>query len=104
MAKIYLIRHGQASAGAENYDVLSPHGKVQAERLSAYFKNKGVFFDKIFTGPLERQKDTALHFNSFLQTHNISIKEPQILEGLREHEGPLGFKQDLPRLMALLNK
>lgn len=33
MATIYLIRHGQASFGAENYDKLSPLGERQASIL-----------------------------------------------------------------------
>ncbi|HCT4576619.1 TPA: histidine phosphatase family protein, partial [Pseudomonas aeruginosa] len=33
MGSIYLIRHGQASFGADDYDVLSPTGIRQAEIL-----------------------------------------------------------------------
>ena len=33
MGSIYLIRHGQASFGADDYDVLSPLGVRQAEVL-----------------------------------------------------------------------
>ncbi|EXF47276.1 phosphoglycerate mutase family protein [Pseudomonas sp. BAY1663] len=36
MGSIYLIRHGQASFGAENYDVLSPLGYRQSEALGDY--------------------------------------------------------------------
>ena len=32
MPVIYLIRHGQASFGAENYDALSDHGWEQSRR------------------------------------------------------------------------
>ncbi|MCH1491392.1 MAG: histidine phosphatase family protein, partial [Luminiphilus sp.] len=31
MASIYLIRHGQASFGSDNYDQLSPVGQRQAD-------------------------------------------------------------------------
>ena len=39
MTTIYLIRHGQASFGAESYDKLSEKGELQAQRLGQYFKN-----------------------------------------------------------------
>ncbi|MEK9990253.1 MAG: histidine phosphatase family protein, partial [Halieaceae bacterium] len=31
MASLYLIRHGQASFGSDNYDQLSPLGQRQAD-------------------------------------------------------------------------
>ena len=37
MTTIYLIRHGQASFGAESYDKLSPNGELQAKLLGQYF-------------------------------------------------------------------
>ena len=38
MTTIYLIRHGQASFGAESYDQLSPNGELQAKLLGRYFE------------------------------------------------------------------
>jgi broad specificity phosphatase PhoE len=58
MGILYLVRHGQASFGAENYDVLSELGYRQAVRLGEYFKYKGVVFDAALTGTLSRQKQT----------------------------------------------
>lgn len=37
MTTIYLVRHGQASFGAESYDKLSPNGELQAKVLGQYF-------------------------------------------------------------------
>jgi broad specificity phosphatase PhoE len=59
MSVIYLIRHGQASFGQENYDRLSELGVQQAEFLGGYFSNTGVRFDSVYSGSLERQIDTA---------------------------------------------
>ena len=39
MTTIYLIRHGQASFGAESYDKLSATGEQQATVLGQYFQN-----------------------------------------------------------------
>jgi broad specificity phosphatase PhoE len=58
MGTLYLVRHGQASFGADDYDVLSPLGHRQAVRLGEYFKTKGITFDAALTGTLQRQIST----------------------------------------------
>ena len=58
MGTLYLVRHGQASFGADDYDVLSPLGHQQAVRLGEYFKTKGITFDAAMTGTLQRQIST----------------------------------------------
>ena len=58
MGNLYLVRHGQASFGADNYDVLSPLGMQQAVRLGEYFKSQGLVFDAALTGTLQRQIST----------------------------------------------
>lgn len=59
MGSIYLIRHGQASFGAKNYDVLSPLGFRQAAALGDYFNELDLRFDRCISGELKRQQDTA---------------------------------------------
>ncbi|TBU84806.1 histidine phosphatase family protein [Phytopseudomonas dryadis] len=59
MGSIYLIRHGQASFGADDYDVLSPIGIRQAEVLGAYLAETGLQLDHAISGDLLRQKHTA---------------------------------------------
>ena len=58
MGTLYLVRHGQASFGADDYDVLSPLGQRQAVRLGEYFKSRGVAFEAALTGTLNRQVQT----------------------------------------------
>jgi len=58
MGTLYLVRHGQASFGADDYDVLSSMGHRQSVRLGEYFKYKGVTFDAALTGTLNRQIQT----------------------------------------------
>jgi broad specificity phosphatase PhoE len=58
MGNLYLIRHGQASFGAEDYDNLSELGHQQAEQLGAYFKQKNMQFDAVITGTLRRHTQT----------------------------------------------
>ena len=59
MAELYLIRHGQASFGAANYDKLSDLGHQQARWLGEYYKHQGLDFGHIVTGDMVRQQETA---------------------------------------------
>lgn len=59
MGSIYLIRHGQASFGADDYDVLSPIGVRQAEVLGQHLASLGVRLDRCISGSLRRQQHTA---------------------------------------------
>jgi len=59
MSRITLIRHGQASFGAENYDQLSDLGRSQAAALGEYFLSQQIKFDKIIHGSMSRQMETA---------------------------------------------
>jgi broad specificity phosphatase PhoE len=80
MGTLYLIRHGQASFGADNYDNLSALGRQQSVRLGEYFKYKGVTFDAALTGTLKRQLQTFAG----------------ICEGLGEGEGKGASLEALP--------
>jgi broad specificity phosphatase PhoE len=59
MSELYLIRHGQASFGKDNYDVLSENGTRQSKILGAYLARLGLRFDAIYSGTLDRQRKTA---------------------------------------------
>ena len=59
MSVIYLIRHGQASFGTDNYDQLSAVGREQSAILGSYFAGLNEPIDRIYTGTLERQRETA---------------------------------------------
>ena len=45
MSVLYLVRHGQASFGRENYDRLSKRGVEQARIVGDYFIRTGLRFD-----------------------------------------------------------
>ncbi|HEY2057594.1 MAG TPA: histidine phosphatase family protein [Amycolatopsis sp.] len=59
MGAIYLVRHGQASFGAEDYDALSERGFEQSTVVGAELKRRGVSFSQARSGSLARQRDTA---------------------------------------------
>lgn len=59
MTTIYLIRHGQASFGAESYDQLSPNGELQAKLLGQYFDNILKEEPYVVAGSMQRHQQTA---------------------------------------------
>jgi broad specificity phosphatase PhoE len=58
MTVIYLIRHGQASFGAEDYDKLSALGHRQSSKLGDYLREKSDSFSTIIRGSLVRHEET----------------------------------------------
>ena len=58
MGTLYLVRHGQASFGAEDYDNLSELGVKQSVRLGEYWRGKGLKFDAALVGTLKRHAQT----------------------------------------------
>ena len=58
MGTLYLVRHGQASFGAADYDQLSDLGHKQSVRLGEYFAERGLQFDGLIAGTLKRHKQT----------------------------------------------
>jgi broad specificity phosphatase PhoE len=57
MPAILLIRHGQASYGAADYDVLSPTGERQAQAVLNALRGYGD--GRLVSGSMRRQLDTA---------------------------------------------
>jgi broad specificity phosphatase PhoE len=58
MGNLYLVRHGQASFGAADYDNLSELGHKQSIKLGEYFLDAGVAFAAVITGTLKRHVQT----------------------------------------------
>ncbi len=100
MSKLYFFRHAQASYGAANYDQLSSKGEQQAAELGKYLVANNYQFDKIFTGPLRRQKHTFEIVNAIYQQNNLSLPEPIELVDLKEHAGPDILKKMIPELVV----
>jgi broad specificity phosphatase PhoE len=59
MTAVYLLRHGQASFGAADYDTLSPVGKQQAVVLGEELRRREVDVHAVWSGTLRRQLGTA---------------------------------------------
>ncbi|ANI17488.1 hypothetical protein A9C11_27430 [Pseudomonas citronellolis] len=59
MSSLYLLRHGQASFGADDYDRLSPLGLRQALSSGASLAARDLYFDQVLVGPRRRHFETA---------------------------------------------
>jgi broad specificity phosphatase PhoE len=82
MPTLYLVRHGQASFGAEDYDHLSDLGAKQALALGEYFKAKHLRFDAAYMGTLRRHAQTYAGIAQGIETHPSALLRP----GLNEYD------------------
>ena len=82
MGTLYLVRHGQASFGAADYDQLSDLGRRQSLRLGQYFAERGLRFDAILLGTLRRHAQTL---ESILQGMGAQAR-PLTWPGLNEYD------------------
>jgi broad specificity phosphatase PhoE len=78
---IFVVRHGQAAFGTDDYDRLTDLGFRQARLLGQYFGARGLAFDAVFTGTLRRQRETA--------------------QGILEGHSPLGAGLEAERFAGL---
>lgn len=56
---LLLVRHGQASFGAADYDQLSERGHVQSRRLGDWLAGGGHRFRAVVVGGMRRHRQTA---------------------------------------------
>lgn len=59
MAAIYLVRHGQASFGAQDYDNLSELGVRQSAVFGEALRARGTRVARVLSGTMRRQEQTA---------------------------------------------
>ncbi len=107
MPTLHLVRHGQASFGAEDYDQLSALGARQCHALGQHCAERGLRFAGVLRGSLRRHQQSLA---AFAEGYGEGFRElPQALEwpGLNEydsealiraiHPGPLA-KPDTPEV------
>jgi len=82
MGTLYLVRHGQASFGADDYDQLSALGRRQSVRLGEYLRSKGLSFDAVLTGTLRRHAQT---WDGIAEGAALDLK-PLLWPGLNEYD------------------
>ncbi|MFM6991528.1 MAG: histidine phosphatase family protein [Rhodoferax sp.] len=93
MGNLYIVRHGQASFGAEDYDQLSDLGVRQSKRLGEYFASRNLIFDAVITGGLRRHTQT---WNGIAQGGNYEA-QPLVWPGLNEYDSEAVIKAIHPQ-------
>ena len=99
MSEIYLIRHGQASFGEDNYDKLSPTGVKQAEILARRLAESGKSFDAVYTGEMERQQKTAGEFIKYCTENKLFVAQPDISAAFNEYDSFSIWEAIIPEML-----
>lgn len=91
MGAIYLVRHGQASFGAADYDKLSDVGVEQGAVIGEELRRRELEFALVRSGTMVRQRDTAVaagytpvedaRWNEYSFT-NVLAHLPEVPDGL----------------------
>lgn len=108
MSVILLVRHGQASFGKADYDVLSEIGERQSRVLGRSLAARGIEPDLLVTGVMKRHRQTLDHamdsarwsapvtldegWNEFDHEHVIEVLKPY-------YKSQLVMKADLVRTL-----
>ena len=90
MGQLILVRHGQASFGAEDYDQLSDLGIRQGQRLGEYWRQASqaparsdeLQFDAVLMGSLKRHRQT---WEAIAEGAKLQMT-PEIWPGLNEYD------------------
>lgn len=90
MGQLILVRHGQASFGAEDYDQLSDLGKRQGYRLGEYWREASqtaaraneLQFEAVLIGSLKRHRQT---WEAIAEGAGLQMT-PEIWPGLNEYD------------------
>ena len=88
MGQLLLVRHGQASFGADDYDQLSDLGQKQSIRLGEYWQqmaaeqagSEALKFEAVFMGSLKRHRQTWEGIAQGAQLHNVPEVWPELNE------------------------
>lgn len=75
MAELILVRHGQASFGADDYDKLSELGHRQSRWLGEHFAERGITFDHVVRGTLRRHAETHAAICEGMGAHGMCAED-----------------------------
>jgi broad specificity phosphatase PhoE len=99
MSVLTVVRHGQASFLADNYDKLSPLGERQARLLGEYWLEQGVRFDRVIYGPCERQIRTGEIIGGVFCAAGAKWPCPEVRPEFDEYPAEPVMRTGIPALM-----
>jgi broad specificity phosphatase PhoE len=102
---LLLVRHGQASAGSEDYDCLSARGQEQCTRLGHWLAETGHSFDGVVIGNMRRHRQSVDAIAAVYAERGLSLPGAEVDHGLDEfdhHAVFTGFSNANPEHGAVL--
>lgn len=99
MSRLILVRHGQASFLEANYDRLSPLGETQSRLLGEYWVRNKLIFDRVYSGPRVRQKETARIVSDVYRAAGLPWPELSEIAEFDEFQAEAVLERSLPRLI-----
>ncbi|NBO76686.1 MAG: histidine phosphatase family protein [Betaproteobacteria bacterium] len=116
MGTLYLVRHGQASFGADDYDRLSELGHRQCEALGQALRQRGLQPAAVLLGTLRRHQESwqalarglgapsvpTQAWPGLNEYDSLALLQAQGGEPLPPHDTPEGFKAHFRRLRQAL--
>ncbi|MCF6444863.1 histidine phosphatase family protein [Nereida sp. MMG025] len=113
MGEVTITRHGQANSGARNeeeYDRLSDLGHQQAAWLGEYLSQTQTY-DRVISGGLRRQIETAQGLNTFGAPHQIDERLNELnyfalsdslsdMHGVPFPDSPATFAAHVPQILS----
>jgi broad specificity phosphatase PhoE len=99
MSSLFLVRHGQASFLERNYDKLSAKGEAQSRMLGNYWAGLQLGFDRVYSGPRVRQRETARLVGEAYKRAGLPWPEPIVLPEFDEFQAEAVLERSLPELI-----
>jgi broad specificity phosphatase PhoE len=101
MSNIILVRHGQASFLAQHYDKLCANGETQARLLGEYWSQRGMAFDRVYSGPRARQTESARIMAEAYRNAGVDFPETAVMNELDEYQAEAVLRECLPQLLEV---
>jgi broad specificity phosphatase PhoE len=101
MSCLLFVRHGQASAGSDDYDRLSDLGKYQARILGEHWAARGLVLERVVVGTHRRHLETAEAAGRAFADAGGRWPEPESRAAFDEHAGYEVVLQALEELPAV---
>jgi broad specificity phosphatase PhoE len=86
MSVMTLVRHGQASFFADDYDRLTPLGEEQSRLLGEYWARHRLKFSEVYTGPRSRQRRSAEVTGAAMRAAGCEWPESIVIDDLDEFD------------------
>jgi len=99
MSTLIMVRHGQASFGAANYDKLSEKGIAQSMALAEHWVRNGLEVDAVFSGAQERQRRTLEIVREAYAGEGLPFPQTEVREAFNEYDAEAIMRRLVPGLL-----